>query len=185
MRKIIGTHDGTFHLDETTSCALLSLTKEYMNYEIKRTRIDSELQACDIVVDVGKKFDHSLKLYDHHQYDFNEKWPNSPIIFSSAGLIFKYYGKEVILRLSKGPKITFENDDEIEWFMNKWYFFYFITIDAEDNGTPISTLQQFNIPLGSLRSVVIGLSERKQFDKALSVAKTLPSRRKIAQRVLR
>ena len=171
MKKIIGTHDGAFHLDETTSIALLSLTSEYKNNEIKRTRKEEELQECDIVVDVGKVFDHSKKLYDHHQYGFSEKWPNSPIIFSSAGLIFKFYGKEVILRLSKGPKISFQNDEEIEWFMNKWYFFYFISIDAEDNGTPISTVQQFYHPLGSLRSVIAAYSDRKAVDKGCHEAK--------------
>ena len=59
MTKIIkiGTHSGAFHCDEVLACAMLKKLPEYKEAEIIRTRDQSLLDKCDIVVDVGAIFD--------------------------------------------------------------------------------------------------------------------------------
>ena len=66
-QKVIGTHDGKFHCDEVLACALLKLLPEYSTAVIKRTRDQTILDTCDVVVDVGGKFDPETHRYDHHQ----------------------------------------------------------------------------------------------------------------------
>jgi uncharacterized UPF0160 family protein len=40
---------------------------EYSDAEIIRTRDENVLKTCDIVVDVGGKYEPSSHRYDHHQ----------------------------------------------------------------------------------------------------------------------
>lgn len=70
----IGTHSGTFHCDEILAVYLLSQHPDFCNHEVLRTRDQSLLDQCDIVVDVGSIFDPSKKLYDHHQVTFKESF---------------------------------------------------------------------------------------------------------------
>lgn len=65
--KVIGTHDGKFHCDEVLACALLKLLPQYSDATIKRTRNQTILDTCDVVVDVGGVFDPKNHRYDHHQ----------------------------------------------------------------------------------------------------------------------
>ena len=59
MKQImkIGTHNGSFHCDEVLACAMLKHLPDYKEAEIVRTRDQSILEKCDIVVDVGGVFD--------------------------------------------------------------------------------------------------------------------------------
>lgn len=124
-RKIIGTHDGKFHCDEVLACAMLKLLPQYADATVKRTRNPTILDTCDIVVDVGGVFDHSVHRYDHHQrYRLDSKMPNvfSLLMFfsdrafqesfsslkpgfpwvtrlSSAGLVYVHFGQEIISQL--------------------------------------------------------------------------------------
>ena len=63
---IIATHNGTFHADETTACAIL--TYLFDNCTIIRSRDEEQLEKADIVIDVSNKNDD--KHYDHHSKDF-------------------------------------------------------------------------------------------------------------------
>jgi len=66
----IGTHDGIFHCDEVLACAMLKHLPNYANSTVIRTRDESILEQCDIVVDVGGVYNHDKKRYDHHQKTF-------------------------------------------------------------------------------------------------------------------
>ena len=66
-RKTIGTHNGTFHCDEVLACCMLKMLPEYSDAEIIRTRDENVLKTCDVVVDVGGKYEPSSHRYDHHQ----------------------------------------------------------------------------------------------------------------------
>lgn len=81
--RSFGTHDGTFHADEVTACALLLLFNLIDENKIVRTRDPEKLAACDYVCDVGGIYDASEKLFDHHQSDYTGS-------LSSAGMILKY-----------------------------------------------------------------------------------------------
>jgi uncharacterized UPF0160 family protein len=78
-----GTHDGTFHADEVTACALLNLFNLIDDDKIIRTRDPVRLAQCEYVCDVGGSYDPQSKLFDHHQADYNGS-------FSSAGMILLY-----------------------------------------------------------------------------------------------
>lgn len=137
----IGTHDGTFHCDEVLACALLKLLPHYKNATIVRSRQQSVLDTCDIVVDVGQEYDPSRHRYDHHMRDFKEsistvmkepryKWT---IKLSSAGLIYCHFGHEILRTIL--PDVT--EDKVIDQIFIKVYDSLIKEIDAIDNGVPM------------------------------------------------
>ena len=81
--RSFGTHDGTFHADEVTACALLLLTNLIDLDKIIRTRDKELLDRCEYVCDVGGIYDPRQKRFDHHQSEYT-----GPL--SSAGMILEY-----------------------------------------------------------------------------------------------
>lgn len=81
--RSVGTHDGTFHADEVTACALLVLFNLVDPDKIIRTRDLEKLNRCEYVCDVGGIYDPSRKLFDHHQAEYT-----GPM--SSAGMVLLY-----------------------------------------------------------------------------------------------
>jgi len=81
--RSFGTHDGTFHADEVSACALLLLCNCIDRDLIFRTRDISLLNRCEYVCDVGGIYDPSIKRFDHHQKEYS-----GPL--SSAGMILNH-----------------------------------------------------------------------------------------------
>ena len=81
--RSMGTHDGSFHADEVTACALLLLFDLIDKDKIIRSREKEDLARCEYVCDVGGIYDPSKKLFDHHQQDYQ-----GPL--SSAGMVLNY-----------------------------------------------------------------------------------------------
>ncbi|KAJ2862879.1 hypothetical protein GGI22_002087 [Coemansia erecta] len=132
MPKTIGTHSGTFHCDEALACYMLRQLDEYKDAKVIRSRDPAALEACDIVVDVGGVYSHETKRYDHHQRGFDEQFSaNYKTKLSSAGLIYKHYGKDVIKAILEGEKTT---DDEVDVLHDKLYEVLIESIDGNDNG---------------------------------------------------
>jgi uncharacterized UPF0160 family protein len=105
--KTIGTHDGTFHCDEAMACFLLKSTDEFKDAEIFRTRDPKVLEKMDILVDVGAVYDPSKHRYDHHQREFTGTFgDNYKIKLSSAGLVYKHFGKEVVAKILNTDEAT-------------------------------------------------------------------------------
>jgi len=132
----IGTHNGSFHCDETLACSLLRLLPRYSNAEIVRTRDPAVLDTCTIVVDVGGVFDREKHRYDHHQKTFShsmnsldakKKWVTK---LSSAGLVYCFFGREIIAHVL-GAKV---DDGLVEKVFDKVYENFVEEIDAIDNG---------------------------------------------------
>ncbi len=88
--KSCGTHDGTFHADEVTACALLIVFGLVDRDKIQRTREPLKLNLCEYVCDVGGIYDQSKKLFDHHQVEYQGS-------LSSAGMILLYLKETYIL----------------------------------------------------------------------------------------
>ncbi|XP_076652815.1 MYG1 protein C27H6.8 [Halictus rubicundus] len=136
----IGTHDGCFHCDEALACFLLKTLPRYKDAEIVRSRDLSILSTCDIVVDVGQKYDPSTHRYDHHMRDFKEsvstviKKPgyNWKMKLSSAGLIYCHFGMEILKLLL--PNMS---DSDIEQIFKRVYGTFIYEIDGIDNGVPM------------------------------------------------
>ena len=113
--KKIGTHSGSFHCDESLAIGLLSLLKEYQDSIVIRTRDESVLANCDIIVDVGAVYDPSRHRYDHHQASFQDTFNNekfNKIRLSSAGLIYKHFGRQIMEEII-GEKATVDQKDDI------------------------------------------------------------------------
>lgn len=83
MKRSVGTHDGTFHADEVTACALLLVFGLIDRDKIVRTRDLNVLGSCEYVCDVGGVYDPAQKRFDHHQSEYTGD-------LSSAGMILLY-----------------------------------------------------------------------------------------------
>jgi uncharacterized UPF0160 family protein len=110
--RSFGTHDGTFHADEVTACALLRFFNFIDADKIIRTRDQKLLSSCEFVCDVGGTYEPHKKRFDHHQIEY--KGP-----LSSAGMILEYL---------RGTGILAQQDYE---FLNNSLI---RGIDAHDNG---------------------------------------------------
>jgi uncharacterized UPF0160 family protein len=108
--RSIGTHDGTFHADEVTACALL-LTFDLIDKDkIYRTRDIEKLKNCEYVCDVGGEYDPAAKLFDHHQASYNGA-------LSSAGMVLLFLKDKI-----GTPLYNFLNHSLV------------MGVDAHDNG---------------------------------------------------
>ena len=126
--KKIGTHSGTFHADEVLACAMLRILSP--ESQIVRTRDESLLKNCDIVVDVGGVYSHTAKRYDHHQRGFEECFSKSfSTKLSSAGLVYKHYGKQVISSILK-----MEDTEKVDTIFDRIYKQFIEAFDGIDNG---------------------------------------------------
>lgn len=110
--RSFGTHNGTFHADEVTACALLLVCNLIDRDKVIRTRDMQLLNKCEFVCDVGGKYEPQKKLFDHHQADYEGQ-------LSSAGMVLKFLKDEKIIT----PK---EYD-----FLNSTVI---LGVDAHDNG---------------------------------------------------
>ena len=88
--RSLGTHDGSFHADEVTACAILLYFEVIDRDKIIRTRDVGKLETCDFVCDVGGEFDPKIRRFDHQQ----EKYTGD---LSSAGMIWSYLKDEKII----------------------------------------------------------------------------------------
>ncbi|CAG8633065.1 1918_t:CDS:10 [Ambispora gerdemannii] len=131
MTKVIGTHNGSFHCDEALAVFMLRQTQAFKNSTLIRTRDQQKLDECDIVVDVGGVYDPEKNRYDHHQRGFFETFsPHHSIKLSSAGLIYKHFGKEII-----GTRLNLNSTDQkLELLYQKVYEDFIEGLDAQDNG---------------------------------------------------
>lgn len=92
MKKVV-THNGKFHSDEVFACATLMIYFDG-DVEITRTRDKEIIKEADIVVDVGRAYDPSKMLFDHHQKEGAGVRDNG-IPYASFGLVWKEFGEKV------------------------------------------------------------------------------------------
>lgn len=131
MEKTIGTHNGTFHCDEALAVFLLRQTNMFRDAALKRSRDPAVLAACDVVVDVGGVYDEATLRFDHHQRGFTEVFGHDfETKLSSAGLVYKHFGKDVIANNIKAS----HDDPQIHILWLKLYKEFIEAIDANDNG---------------------------------------------------
>lgn len=103
IMKTIATHSGTFHADESLAVFMLRQLPEYRDAQLVRTRDPAVIQNADIVVDVGGVYDPDTHRYDHHQRGFIETFTGYDIKLSSAGLVYKHFGKRVLESIVQSP----------------------------------------------------------------------------------
>ncbi|GJQ09673.1 hypothetical protein GpartN1_g1464.t1 [Galdieria partita] len=128
--KRIGTHNGKFHCDEALACFLLRLTDTFRDAPIVRTRDENLLSQMDCVVDVGGIYDPKIFRFDHHQRGFLETFSEKTFIpLSSAGLVYKHFGREILTKLV--PDIDDTNRNVL---FEHIYSSFVEELDAIDNG---------------------------------------------------
>ena len=143
--KNIGTHDGSFHADEVLACAMLTnYTTLYKSAIVTRTRDLVLLDKMDIVVDVGGIYNADKNRFDHHQKEFQDTFDaNHKVRLSSAGLIYKHFGKEILRNLIENKiKSNLSNyslqqdltEDFLDILYHKLYDIFIQEVDASDNG---------------------------------------------------
>jgi uncharacterized UPF0160 family protein len=89
-RRSFGTHDGSFHADEVTACALLLLFDRIDRDKVYRSRSLKEIEGCDYVCDVGGVYEPARRRFDHHQALYQGT-------MSSAGMVLLYLREEGIV----------------------------------------------------------------------------------------
>lgn len=90
ITRSLGTHDGSFHADEVSACALLLLFDLIDRDKIFRSRDPNQLEQCEFVCDVGGVYDPTQKRFDHHQREYEGD-------LSSAGMIWLYLKERKII----------------------------------------------------------------------------------------
>jgi len=137
--RTICTHSGSFHCDEVLACFMLTrYTNEFRGAKILRSRNPEVWKTCDCLVDVGGVYNLAQHRYDHHQKSFtdvfdkdNEKY--NKVKLSSAGLIYKHFGREVVSEILKEEQIELPKDVE-EIIYLKTYKKLIEEVDGVDNG---------------------------------------------------
>ena len=136
---IIAVHSGVFHADEVLASLLIKFHPNYPKSCIIRSRNQEILNKCDIVCDVGGIINPKTFRFDHHMSDFKEVFDEKnekfkEIKLSSAGLVFKYLGKEILENILKKNNLYENNIKHIDEMINLIYSSFILIIDANDNG---------------------------------------------------
>lgn len=134
-RLKIGTHDGKFHCDEALACAMLMILPEFKDAVIVRTRDAEALNACDVVVDVGGVYEPEKRRFDHHQRGFEHTLEGYDTKLSSAGLVYKHFGRDVLGHLTASASWPSHVSEVV---YHKTYKGFIQAIDGIDNGVSIS-----------------------------------------------
>ena len=138
-KKIICTHSDAFHCDEVLASVLLLYTNAYKDSIIVRTRDQAIIDTLDIVCDVGSVYNPASSRYDHHQKSFTDVWDASkpkykPIRLSSAGLIYRHFGKEVLANAVAEVWGQEYSQETLDRLYLSFYDQLIMEVDAIDNG---------------------------------------------------
>lgn len=133
MPEHIITHSGTFHADEALAVNLLRKLPRFASAPLTRTRDASTIDSGSIVVDVGATYSPETHRYDHHQRGFEEVFDeNHSTKLSSAGLVWKHFGREIISTHLQLDATAQKDVVELLWL--KMYDDFVEAIDGIDNG---------------------------------------------------
>lgn len=117
---------------------------QFPDAKIVRSRDDNILKDCDIVVDVGGQFDKEKNRFDHHQKSFEHtlsslrpEFPGYKVRLSSAGLIYTFFGEEVIQEVLKSKCDLKLESNLLKKIFEKVYQGLIQEIDGIDNGVPM------------------------------------------------
>lgn len=150
VARSFATHNGHFHADEVTACALLLLYDCIDWDKIIRTRERRRYIECEYICDIGGLYAPDKGLFDHHQDSYRGE-------LSSAGMI--------LLHLFQDKGCI--DQEEYDFFHNQLIW----GVDAHDNGQPIpregyaffSQIVSSYYPVGSASDEV----EERSFFEAL------------------
>ncbi|GAA4484471.1 MYG1 family protein [Gluconacetobacter asukensis] len=136
------THSGNFHADETLGYVILhyalaprgDLRARVLGAQpddrltFVRSRVPGQIQAADIVFDVGGVYDPAAGRYDHHMKNKPLREDGTP--YSAAGLLWKDYGLAAIRNILDEP-VEEAMEAAIWQAVDKALI---IPVDQDDNG---------------------------------------------------
>lgn len=142
------------------------------------------LNELDIIVDVGAEYDFSRLRLDHHQNTFSEYWNKEcpkigDIKLSSAGLVYRHFGKDFIRSMTKQIYDQDLTEAQIDYLYPLLYKKLILEIDAIDNG--VSEAKEMKYMVGSGLASRVGRlnpdwestdkeAQHTQFKKAMVIA---------------
>jgi uncharacterized UPF0160 family protein len=159
---VAATHSGSFHADDVFAAASLRLVNPAL--PIQRTRDQTQLDAADILFDVGRVFDPAACRFDHHHLDYKEMRENG-IPYSSFGLVWRELGVELCESAAAATRVD-------RWLVQG--------VDAVDCGMTLSK-ETLSVTLMSISTVIGGFNpgwqdvtsasaRNEAFERAVSLA---------------
>lgn len=162
---VAATHSGSFHADEVLAAAALRLASPSLS--ILRTRDQAQLDAADVIFDVGRVFDSANCRFDHHQLDFSEARENG-IPFSSFGLIWRELGVALcgsVTAASRVDRLLVQGVDAIDCGV------------ALSKETPLATVMSISSIIGGFnpgwQDDASPEARNKAFEQAVSCASSI------------
>ncbi len=149
---VAATHSGSFHADEVLAAAALRLVNPAL--PILRTREREQLDAADVVFDVGRVFDPVTCRFDHHQPDYKEGRDNG-IPYSSFGLVWRELGVELCGSAAAAARVD-------RWLVQG--------VDAVDCGVTLNR-EAMPVTVMSIASVIGGFNPGWQDDTSTEARK--------------
>lgn len=118
-----------------------------------RSRDQKVLDTLDILVDVGSEYIPETLRFDHHQKSFTDTWDDNDdkykgIRLSSAGLVYRHFGKEVIRNATKHVWNQDLTDDQVDQCYKLLYKKLILEVDAQDNGVSEAPAMKYMIGTG-------------------------------------
>jgi len=119
---------------------------------VVRSRDPEVLKGLDAVIDVGGVYDPASRRFDHHQKGFEEVFGHGfTTKLSSAGLVYKHFGREVVAaRLGLA-----EGDKDLDDIYLRVYKSFVEAVDAIDNG-----VNQYDSDVPARYQINTGLASR-------------------------
>ncbi|KAK7410741.1 hypothetical protein VNO78_01781 [Psophocarpus tetragonolobus] len=153
----VGTHKGSFQCDEALACFMLRLSKRFSDL----------LESLDAVLHVGGVYDPRRHRFDHHQKDFHQVLAHGfHTKLSSAGLVYKHFGLEIIANVLKLDEDHPHAIDAVDNGVNHYYLN--VPPKYEINTTLSSRIKRLN--LNSIHSHHSSAAEDKAFHQAMALA---------------
>jgi uncharacterized UPF0160 family protein len=119
------THSGTFHADDVFAFSILREALD--SFGFARTRDSAQIEAADLVFDVGGVYDVARGRYDHHMRDLPRRPDGTP--YSSVGLIWRDFGRNALPKLIPGI-----DEDLLDVVWQDIDTGFILAIDQADNG---------------------------------------------------
>jgi len=122
--KNLVTNSGKFHASEVFACSLI----KYLYPECRIYRKDKFDMKYDFTVNIGEMYIPKLNYFDYHfnvGYNFSSR---IKIPMSSAGMVYKKYGRRVLRKIFDDKNINYTD------LFHTLYRYFVLEIDAISNG---------------------------------------------------
>jgi uncharacterized UPF0160 family protein len=108
------THSGYFHSDEVTGFAILREADDGIDTSFVRSRSPTLIEQAEIVFDVGGVYDPGKGRYDHHMPAEHAPKRCDGQLYSSAGLIWRDFGRTALRKMAGRPDAGSLSSDEVD-----------------------------------------------------------------------